>query len=56
MEKIAYVLVSVRVPDGRDPDDFLDELEFKAVNTHDGDDYLLGVDAYLDGVPEIVTK
>ena len=33
MEDLRYVLVSVRVQEDRDPNDFLDKLEFKDVNS-----------------------
>lgn len=56
MEKLVYAVVAVRVPSGMDPDDFLDELEFKAVNINDNEDYLMSVDATFEGVPKVVTK
>lgn len=53
MEKIAYVLISVRVPDGRDTDDFLDECEFKCVNTHDDENYIRGVECSFNSCPTV---
>lgn len=54
MEKFAYVVVSVGIPEGRDTDDFLDECEFKCVNTHDGEDYIRGVECYMDKCPTVM--
>ena len=54
MSKVVYVLIPVEVPENRDLDDFLDECEFKCVNTHDNEDYIRGVECSFDSCPTMI--